>query len=48
VHGDFVDENRNLNEFYGLTTEMLGIEINTMSPATTTVETTTIPISEYF
>lgn len=44
-------ENKDDDEFYGIgsgvTTEMLEMEATTLHPTTTTVETTTIPISEF-
>jgi hypothetical protein len=40
--------NKNVDDFYGgVTTEMLEMEVTTLLPTTTTVETTTIPISEF-
>ena len=46
VDENFIDDNKN-EEFYGITTEMLGMEVATPAPMTTTMETTTIPISEF-
>jgi hypothetical protein len=41
-------DNKEEEEFYsGVTTEMLEMEVTTLQPTTTTVETTTIPISEF-
>jgi hypothetical protein len=44
----FEHDNKDMDEFYGgVTTEMLEMEVTTLLPTTTTVETTTIPISEF-
>lgn len=41
----FDHDNKDEDEFYGgVTTEMLEMEVTTLLPTTTTVETTTIPI----
>ncbi|XP_070507904.1 uncharacterized protein [Chironomus tepperi] len=42
VDENFIDDNKD-EEFYGITTEMLGMEVATLAPMTTTIETTTIP-----
>lgn len=44
----FEHDNKDEEEFYGgVTTEMLEMEVTTLLPTTTTVETTTVPISEF-
>lgn len=41
-------DNKDMDEIYGgVTTEMLEMEVTTLVPTTTTIETTTIPISEF-
>lgn len=45
VDENFIDDNKN-DEYFGITTEMLGIEVATLAPMTTTVETTTVPTSK--
>lgn len=44
--GLFEHDNKGEEDFllYGVTTEMLEMEVTTLLPTTTTVETTTIPI----